>query len=118
MKPVGKDMTVHKPAACLISLESIEGLVRVANEGQAHFRLLLFRHRASLSTVRRTGVFLRDFIDREVGNINIRGESWFERRTDLAQLIPYHSAEERVILDLGRTAVLATFITNTMFGIA
>lgn len=66
----------------------------------------------------RTGVFLRNFVDREVGYIHVRGELWLERSTDLAQLIPHHSTEEGVILDLGRTAVLATFITNTMFGIA
>lgn len=66
----------------------------------------------------RTGVFLRDFVDREVGDIHVRGELWFEGSTDLAQLIPHYSTEERVILDLGRTAVLATFIANTMFGIA
>lgn len=62
-----------------------------------------------------TGVFLWDLVNGEVRDIDVRAESWLERSADFAKLVPDHSAEEGVILDLRGTTILATFATNTVF---
>ena len=64
------------------------------------------------------GILLGDLVDGEVRNINVRSQTGLERCADLAKLLPNNTAEEGVIFDLGRTTVLATFLTNTVFRIA
>lgn len=102
---------------CSVALEGIECFVRVTDKRQAHLRFLLVRHRASLSTVDGTGVFLRDLIDGEVRHINVRAESRFKRSTNATKLIPDHSAEEWVVLNLCGASVLTSVATNPVFGI-
>lgn len=83
------------------STESIETLVRVADEGQAQGRLLLahlsFRLRAQGGRV----VDLRDLVDREVLSVDIALEFGLKWSTDAAKLIPVDAVEEWVILELG-----------------
>lgn len=102
----------RRPALCSVALEGIECFVRVSDERQAHLRFLLVRHGASLGTVDGTGVFLRNLVNGEVRNIDVRAKSRLERGTDAAKLIPDHSAEEWVVLDLCGTSVLAAIATN------
>lgn len=64
-----------------------------------------------------TGVFLGDFVDREVRNVDVGAESGFERGTDGPQLFPYNAAEEGVVLDLSCAAVLAAVASNTVLGV-
>ena len=61
-----------------------------------------------------TGVFLRDLIDGEVRHIDVRAESRLKRSTNATKLIPDHSAEEWVVLDLCGTSVLAAITTNAV----
>lgn len=62
-----------------------------------------------------TGVFLWNLVNGEVRNIDVRAKSRLKRSTDAAKLIPDHSTEEWVVLDLCGTSVLATIATNTVF---
>lgn len=62
-----------------------------------------------------TGVFLWNLVNGEVRDIDVRAESWLEWSTDVAKLLPDHSAEEGVVFNLRGTAILATFATNTVF---
>lgn len=49
-------------------------------------------------------VALVDLVGGEVGDIDVGVELRFERRADLAQLVPDHAAEEWVVFDLLRAA--------------
>lgn len=99
-------------------LKGVECLVGVADEGQAHLGLLLFRHGSRLGSMNGAGILLRNLVDGEVGHINVGAESRFERGTDVAKLVPHHAPEERVVLDLGRTTVLAALTTDAMLRVA
>lgn len=101
-----------------ISLEGVERFVGVSDEWKAHLRLLLVRHGASLSAVDGTRILLRNLIDREVRHVNVRAQSWFERRADAAQLLPNDAAEEGVVLDLRCAAELAAIASDTVFCVA
>lgn len=72
-------------------------------------------HSASLGAEEGTVVFLGNLIDGEVGDINVGSESRLEGGTDSAQLFPYDTTEEGVVFNLGGTAVLSSFLTNTVF---
>lgn len=106
------------PSTSLAALECIKCFVGIPNERKTHFRLLLFRHSACDGTVSRRCVFLWDFINREIGDIDIRGEAGFERSTDSAKLFPDNSTEERMVLDLISAAMSTTLLANTVFRIA
>lgn len=84
----------------LVRLERIEGFIGVANEGKTHFSLLFSRHCADLCSVRRARILLRNLVNGEVRHIDVGAESGLERSMDVAQLVPNHSAEKRVVLDL------------------
>lgn len=111
-------MQTQKEVSLLVALESVESLVCVPDEREAHLSFLLLWHSASLSTVDGGRVFLRNLVNREVRHVDIRAESRFERCTDIAELFPDDSPEKGVVLDLCRTSMLATFATNTIFGVA
>lgn len=98
----------------LASLEGIERLVGVPDEGQAHLGFLGVRHGTGLRTVNGAGVLLRNFVDWEVRDVNVRAETRLEWRANATQLLPDHAAEEWVVLDLRRTTMLATLATNTV----
>lgn len=102
----------------LVRLERIEGFIGVANERKTHFSLLFFRHCADLCSVRCAGILLRNLVNGEVRHIDVGAESRLEWCTNVAQLVPDHTAEKGVVLDLCSTAVLATFVTDTMLSIA
>lgn len=83
----------------LAASESVEALVRIADERQAERRVIAakgVRLRAELSRV----VDLRDFVDWEVLCIDIALELGLERSADLAETIPIDAVEERVVLQL------------------
>lgn len=102
----------------LVRLERIEGFIGVANERKTHFSLLFFRHCADLCSVRCAGILLRNLVNGEVRHIDVGAESRLEWCTNVAQLVPDHTAEKGVVLDLCSTAVLATFVADTMLSIA
>lgn len=102
----------------LVGLERVEGLVGVPNEGQAHFRFLLVGHGARLGPMDSARVLLRDLVDREVRYIDVGAQPGFEGRTDVAQLLPDHAAEEGVVLDLRGAAILAAIVANSVVGVA
>lgn len=64
-----------------------------------------------------TGVFLGNFVDREVRNVDVGAESGFERSTDGTQLFPDNATEEGVVLDLTCAAVLAAVTSDTVLGV-
>lgn len=101
-----------------VTLESVESLVSVSDKREAHFSFLPLWHGASQRTVNDGRIFLRNLVDGEVRHVDVRAESRFERRTDITELFPDHPPKKGVVLDLRRTSVLATFATNTIFGVA
>jgi len=101
----------------LAALEGIEGLVSVSNEGQAHLGFLRVWHGASLSTVDSASILLRDLVNREVRHVDVGAETRLEWRTNTPKLVPHDAAEERMVLDLGCTTVLATFTADTVLRI-
>jgi hypothetical protein len=90
-------------------LEGVEGLVCVADKRQTHLCVLLRCNLLSLSTMHSTIVFLWDLVDGEIGNIDSRAELGLKRCTNLAELIPDDTAEERMLLDAG-CAVMSTAV--------
>ena len=101
----------------LAALEGVEGLVGVSNERQAHLGLLGVWHGAGLSTVDSAGILLRNLVNREVRHVDVGGETGLEWRTNATELLPYHAAEEGMVLDLGCATMLATLATNTVLRI-
>lgn len=99
-------------------LECIEGFVSIADERQTHLSILLTWYRLGLGTVCSAVILLRNFVDREVADIDIRRQFWFERSTDLAKIVPDYSSEEWVPLDGRRTIVRSTIITETVLSVA
>lgn len=85
------------------STESIETLVRVADEGQAHTGFLS-THGLVLSTQSSAVVGLRDLVDGEVLCIDCRRKFGLEGSTDTAKLIPDNAMEEGMLLDLSATS--------------
>lgn len=114
----GADEKTSPTRSILGALKSVERLVRVSDKGQTHLGLLLFRHGASLSTVLSRGIFLRDFVDREIRDVDVGSEAWLERSSDLAKLIPDNAAEEGVAFNLVCASDLAAVLADTMFGVA
>ena len=68
--------------------------------------------------MRSTGIFLWDFINRKVADVDVGGQLWFERSSDFAKLIPNHTAEEWMSLDFIRSIMSTTFLTESVTGIA
>ena len=88
-------------------LECRESFVSVADKRQAHLGILFGRYLLGMCSVHRTVILLRNFIDWEVADIDVRGQLRFERCSNLPQLVPNNSTEEWVFLDL-RRAVMST----------
>lgn len=65
----------------------------------------------------RGSIFLRNLVDREVGDVDVGAQLGFKRSADIAQLIPNNPAEEGVGLDLGGTAMSTTLATDTVLSI-
>ncbi len=101
----------------LAALESVEGLVGVANEGQAHLGFLRVWHGAGLGTVNGTGILLGDLINREVRHIDVGTETRLERRTNAPKLLPHDAAEEWMVLDLSCAAMLAALAADAVLRI-
>jgi hypothetical protein len=81
-------------------LEGIESFVCVADEWQTHFRILLGWDRLCLSLVCSGVVFLWNFIDWKIADINVRRKLRLEWCSDATKLVPYDPFEEWVLLDL------------------
>lgn len=81
--------------------ESIEALVRVADEGQAHLRHMLLAQRIDLRAIGCRMIRLVDFVGWEVGDVDVGVEAGFERRADLAKAVPGDAAEEFVAFNFG-----------------
>lgn len=64
------------------------------------------------------GVFLGNFVNGEVGNVDVGSESWFEWGADAAKLFPDDATEEWVALDLHGTSMLSALLTNAVFRVA
>jgi hypothetical protein len=64
------------------------------------------------------GIFLRNLIDGEVRNVDVRAELRLEGSADITKLFPHHSTEKWVVLDLCGTTELAAFIADTVFRVA
>lgn len=80
-------------------LEGIEGLVGVADERQAHLCILLGRDVLGVGAMHGAVVFLRNFVYREIGNIDVGGELGFERSANASELVPDDATEEWMTLD-------------------
>jgi hypothetical protein len=115
--------TIHpleglRPALGSVRLEGIERFVCVSNEWEAHLSLLLLWHGTGLSTVDSAGIFLRNLVDGEVRNVDVRAELGLEGSANITKLLPHHSPEERVVLDLCGTTELAAFVADTVLRVA
>lgn len=95
-------------------LEGIECFVRVANERQAHFRILFRQDLLGMCPVHGGIVLLWDFIDREVAHIDVGRQFGFEWCTNFSQLVPNNSTEEGMLFD-GRCSVMSSaFLTQAI----
>lgn len=101
----------------LRSSEGIKTLVRVANEGQAHFSSHVLASLCSLSTEGGAVVVLVDFVNGEVLCVDVRLQLGLKRRADAAQTVPLHATEEGMLLDFVG-AMGTTMAAQTMLGIA
>lgn len=63
-----------------IALESVESLVSVPDEREAHINLW---HGASQRTANDGRIFLRNLVDGEVRHVDVRAEPGFERSADV-----------------------------------
>lgn len=93
----------HEAQDCSGSTESIETLVSVANEGQAHTGFLS-THGLVLSTQSSAVVGLWNLIDGEVLCVDCRRKLGLEGSADTTKLIPDHTVEEGMLLDLSATS--------------
>lgn len=93
----------------LLSSESFETLVRVADERQAHLSGVLVAGLRSLCAQSITVVVLVDLVYGEVLRVNVRLQLRLKRSADPAQAIPLYAAEEGMLLDL----VCAVCTTNS-----
>jgi hypothetical protein len=66
-------------------LKCIEGFVSIADERQTHLSILLAWYCLGLGTVCSAVVLLWNFIDREVADVDVRRQLWFEWSTNLAK---------------------------------
>jgi hypothetical protein len=98
-------------------LESIEGLVSVADKRQTHLSILLTWYCLGLGTVCSTVILLWDFIDREVADVNVRRQLWLKRSTNFAKLVPDYSSEEGVPLDGRRTIMGSAIVAETILSV-
>lgn len=101
----------------LAALEGIESLVGVSDERQAHLGFLGVGHGPGLSAVDSAGVLLGDLINGEVRHVDVRAETRLEWCANATQLLPHHTTEEWVVLDLRRATMLATLAADTVLGI-
>lgn len=99
-------------------LERIEGFVGVADKWQAHFSSLFIRNITCLCPHGCTVVLLRNFVNWKVADVDVGGQLWLERRTDLAKLIPNDPAEERVPFDFICPIMCTAFFAKSVVGIA
>jgi hypothetical protein len=83
----------------LLSSQSLETLVRVADEGQAHFSGMLVASLRSLRAQSITVIVLVDFVYREVLRVNVRLQLGLEWGADATKAVPLHAAEEGMLLD-------------------
>jgi hypothetical protein len=91
----------------------VEALVRVADERQA-CRIVVVASLCSLSPICSAGVVLVDFINGEIGSIDVRVQLWLERCPNPTQSMPVNAAEEGMLLDLAS----ATNAAKAIVGIA
>lgn len=68
--------------------------------------------------MRCTVVFLWDLLDREITDIHVGRQLWFERRTNSAKLFPDNASEERMLFDRAGTVVSATVLAQTVLCVA
>lgn len=97
---------------CSGSTESIETLVGVADEGQAHAGFLS-THGLVLSAQSSAIVRLWNLVDGKVLCVNCRRKLGLEGSADTTKLVPDNTTEEGMLLDLGATSKA----TKTVVGI-
>lgn len=68
--------------------------------------------------MRRTVVLLWDLINWKVTDVNIRRKFRFERSPNLSELLPNHSAEERMLFNGRCTIMCAAFVAESVICIA
>jgi hypothetical protein len=88
---------------CSASTESIETLVSVTDEGQAHTGFLS-THGLVLSAQGSTVVGLWNLVDGEVLCVDCRREFGLEGSADTTELVPDNATEEGMLLDLSATS--------------
>jgi hypothetical protein len=88
---------------CSASTESIETLVSVTDEWQAHAGFLS-THGLVLSAQGRAVVGLRNLVDGEVLCVYCRRELGLEGSADTTELVPDNATEKRMLLNLSATS--------------
>lgn len=84
----------------LAIVHALKAFERISNERQRHISRVLLAQSFGLSTVSGCRVFLRDFINREIRNVDVGFQIRLERRTDGAELVPFDTIKEGVSFDL------------------
>jgi hypothetical protein len=97
----------------LSSSKSIETLISVADERQAHLGRDVISLLCSLSTQSGAGVVLINLVDREVLRIDVGLQLRLERCTDATQTVPLHTTEKGMLSDFTGAADS----TKTVLGI-
>lgn len=65
-----------------------------------------------------TCIFLRDFIDGEIADINVRSQLGLEGRPYTTKLVPNDTMEERMSLNLTSTVMCTSFFAQPVVCIA
>ena len=99
------------------SLESVESLVRISDEGQAHLRSLFVGYVLRLLPVCSAVVFLWDLFNREIADVDVRGKLGFKGCSDLAKLLPNYAGEERVLLNGTGPTMSSAIFAQSIIGI-
>ena len=62
-------------------------------------------------------VLLRDLVNGEVADINVRRQLWLERCTNLAKLIPDDSSKEWMFLNRRGAIMSSAIVSKAIFGV-
>jgi hypothetical protein len=83
--------------------KGVEPLVRIPNEGQAHFCAHVVSLGRRLRPQHGAGIRLRDLVNGEVLRVDVGLQARLEGCTDAPETVPLHAAEEGVLFDFVAT---------------
>lgn len=99
------------PLRSLRVLEGVEGFVGVSDKWQTHLGILLGQDLLGMCAMHSRIVLLWNLIDGEVADVDVGRQLRLEWCSNLSELIPDDTPEERVFLDLRGSIMCASFLS-------